>query len=501
MTLTRTLLILVAAALAAVAAPTNSPPAIPREFRAMWIATVGNIDWPSKPGLPVATQQAELVSLLDTARRLNLNAVIFQVRTSCDALYPSQFEPWSEYLSGRMGVPPRPLWDPLAFAVSEAHARGLELHAWFNPYRARYHQAISPVSADHVSRKRPDLAVEYGRFLWLDPGNPACREHTLQVVTDVVRRYDVDGIHIDDYFYPYPEKAVPNGPPSLPSIPFPDQQSWTRYQRGGGTLALADWRRENVNILVRDMNAAIHHEKPWVKFGISPFGIWRPGFPAGIKGLDQHELLYADVRKWLHEGVADYLAPQLYWTEKQEGQRFSKLLAWWASENISGRHLWPGLNASDIGKGRNTEDILWQVRRIGDDPKSDGVLLWNASTLRDNRGGLANALIRGPFSRPALIPSCPWLGGTTPAAPSLDIKLWGRGPVRLELTPAPDDSPSAIVAQSFDETGWRTEILPGSTRRLTVPRTPRGKVPAEIRITLVGRTGLEGTPAIWMPTN
>lgn len=207
------------------AAPAGPPP-VPREFRAMWIATVGNIDWPSKSGLPVARQQAELRALLDTAQRWHLNAVILQVRTSCDALYASPLEPWSEYLSGRMGVAPLPAWDPLAFAVTEAHARSLELHAWLNPFRARYSQAISPVAAQHVSRTKPDLVVQYGKFLWLDPGLAESRDHTLKVVADLVHRYDVDGIHIDDYFYPYPEKTSLGTP-----VPFPDERSWSAYQR------------------------------------------------------------------------------------------------------------------------------------------------------------------------------------------------------------------------------------------------------------------------------
>lgn len=465
----------------------------------MWIATVGNIDWPSKPGLPVATQKAELVSLLDLARRLNLNAVILQVRTSCDALYPSRLEPWSEYLSGRMGLAPTPAWDPLAFAVDEAHERGLELHAWFNPFRARYHQAISPVSNDHISRRHPDRVVSYGRFLWLDPGNPDARTHTLEVIRDVARRYDLDGVHIDDYFYPYPEKAIPGGSAALPNLPFPDSGSFGRYQRQGGNLALGDWRRENVNTLVRDIASVVHTEKPWVKFGISPFGIWRPGNPPGIKGLDQHELLYADVRKWLHEGLADYMAPQLYWPERQEAQRFSRLLAWWNTENLAHRHVWPGLNSADIGKTRTFDDLVWQVRHVAADPKTEGLLFWNASSLRENRGGLANALSRGPFSRPALVPASPWLGGTTPAAPTMEVNAGGRGPLTVQLQTAPDDRPAAVVVQSFDGASWTSRILPGTTRQFRVERGVRGRPPAQVRVKLVSRTGIEGAPSVWSP--
>ena len=225
------------------------PPAIPREFRAMWVASVGNIDWPSRPGLPIAQQQQELRALLDGARGLKLNAVILQVRTACDALYASALEPWSEYLTGRMGQAPGGGWDPLKFACAEAHARGLELHAWVNPFRARYHQAISPISADHISARHPDWVISYVRHLWLDPGNPAVRDWSLQVITDIVRRYDVDGLHMDDYFYPYPEKV------GGANAPFPDDVSYQRYRRGGGALERDDWRRDCISQFVQRVNA------------------------------------------------------------------------------------------------------------------------------------------------------------------------------------------------------------------------------------------------------
>jgi uncharacterized lipoprotein YddW (UPF0748 family) len=474
------------------AAPAGPPP-VPREFRAMWIATVGNIDWPSKPGLPVATQQAELRALLDTAQRWHLNAVILQIRTSCDALYASPLEPWSEYLSGRMGVAPSPAWDPLAFAVTEAHARGLELHAWLNPFRARYSQAISPVSAQHVSRARPDLVVQYGKFLWLDPGLAESRDQTLKVVTDVVHRYDIDGIHIDDYFYPYPDKT---GPGTL--APFPDERSWSTYQRSGGKLSRPDWRRENVNTLIRAMNTAVHREKSWVKFGISPFGIWKPGFPEGIKGLDQHEVLYADARKWIREGMADYFAPQLYWRERQTEQRFTRLLAWWASENVSHRHLWPGINTADIGKNRTAAEIVWQTDQIGPETRSSGVIHWNASALRENRDGVGTRLIQGPFAHRALVPASPWLGSQPPETPSIEVGYGGRGPITIDLN-AGKTRLSAVVVQTHGEWSWKTEILPGTTRRIPVPRTYRGTPPKEIRVLTVSSPGIESAPAVWRP--
>lgn len=218
-----------------------APPEPMREFRGAWIATVANIDWPSKPGLPVAQQKAELIALLDRAAQLHFNAIIFQVRPACDAMYASSLEPWSEYLTGTQGQAPEPFYDPLAFAIEEAHKRGLELHAWFNPYRARHLKAKSPVAPNHISQTHPEWVRKYGGQLWLDPGEPGVREHILRVVLDVVNRYDVDGVQFDDYFYPTPEKDADGH-----EIDFPDEASWKKYGEATG-LSRDDWRRENVN--------------------------------------------------------------------------------------------------------------------------------------------------------------------------------------------------------------------------------------------------------------
>src|SRR5262245_29382097 len=291
------------------------PPAVQRELRGAWIASVKNIDWPSKPGLSAAQQQTELVALLDRCAQLHLNAVFFQVRPACDALYESTLEPWSECLTGTMGRSPG--YDPLAFAVREARRRGLELHAWFNPFRARRPGATGAVARDHISKTRPSLVKSYGTSLWLDPAEREVQDHSLRVVLDVVKRYDVDGVHFDDYFYPYEEKDRQGRP-----LPFPDDSSWKRYLARGGQLARNDWRRDNVNTFVRQLQGSVRAQKTWVKFGISPFGIWRPGYPPSVKGLDAYDTLYADARRWLVEGWVDYLAPQLYWPTDAPEQSF-----------------------------------------------------------------------------------------------------------------------------------------------------------------------------------
>jgi len=241
-----------------IAAQVDAPP-VPREFRGAWVASVANIDWPSRPGLSTWEQQAELIAILNRCVALNFNAVILQVRPAADALYDSPYEPWSAYLTGVEGRAPEPYYDPLTFAVAEAHKRGLELHAWFNPYRARHPSAHGSAALSHIATLHPELVRAYGRYQWMDPGEPAVRAQTLRVMLDVVKRYDVDGIHIDDYFYPYPEL----GPDSVP-IPFPDSASYGRYVRGGGTLAVNDWRRENVNTLMRNIYRRTKAIKPWV---------------------------------------------------------------------------------------------------------------------------------------------------------------------------------------------------------------------------------------------
>ena len=327
------------------------PPSAPREFRAAWVATVANIDWPSKPGLSADQQHAEMIAILDRAQALKLNAIIFQVRPAADALYASSLEPWSEYLTGTQGRDPG--YDPLAEWVREAHRRGLELHAWFNPYRARHHAAKSPLAATHLGRTRPDIVKKYGELLWMDPGEPFAAERTLAVISDVVRRYDIDGVHLDDYFYPYPiTQPLPAGAPkTTPSeeVDFPDTPAWRRYQQAGGRLARADWRRQNVDRLVEQIHHRIHALKPWVKFGVSPFGLGRPDRrPPGIQGFSQYDKLYADVEKWVEQGWMDYLTPQLYWPASAKAQSFEVLLDYWA-KLVNGRfHLWPGLFTSAI---------------------------------------------------------------------------------------------------------------------------------------------------------
>ncbi|MFG6486544.1 glycoside hydrolase family 10 protein [Roseateles sp. BYS78W] len=380
-------------------APTTTPHAAPtpppREWRAAWVATVANIDWPSKKGLSADAQQAEIRQLCEVARRTGLNALILQVRPAADAIYESALEPWSEVLTGTQGQ--HPGYDPLAVWLAEAKLRGLELHAWINPYRARHSTAKSAPAAVHVSRTHADWVRRYGDQLWMDPGEPAAAEHTLAVVRDLLTRYAVDGIHIDDYFYPYPvQDAAKN------DVDFPDEPSWQKYAAGGGSLARADWRRYNVNGLVQRLYAVAHETRPGTRVGISPFGLPRPDLrPAGITGFSQYDKLYADVELWLREGWLDYLAPQLYWPRAQVPQAFDVLLQAWAALNPLDRPIHPGLFTSRIDATPQSwlpDEILGQIDSIRRLAPGSGHIHFSLVALAQNRKGIADALRTGPYA-------------------------------------------------------------------------------------------------------
>jgi uncharacterized lipoprotein YddW (UPF0748 family) len=367
----------------------------PREFRAVWVATVANIDWPSKPGLPAAEQKRELVALFDKCQSLNLNCVIFQVRPMCDALYESTLEPWSGFLTGTVGQSPG--YDPLALAVDLAHARKMELHVWLNPYRAWSPSQKGDAPKGHLVKDRPDIAKKYGKHSWLNPTHPDTATHTLAVVRDIVTRYDIDGVHMDDYFYPYPEQDD-----AKREIPFPDDDTWGEYRKSGGRLARDDWRRDAVNRFVKSLHEETHKIKPWVKVGISPFGIWRPGHPPTIQGFDQYGKLYADAKLWLNEGWVDYWTPQLYWVIDKPAQSYPVLLDWWAKENTKGRHLWPGNYT-----GRHSAD---EIGRQIDLTRKSGTATGNVHFSMKSLSGEKFEKLKTKYAEPALIPETPWLG-------------------------------------------------------------------------------------------
>jgi len=460
-------------------------PPVMREFRAAWIPTVGNSCWPSKPGLSTEQQKAELIALLDCAAELKLNAVIFQVRPACDALYKSSLEPWSEYLTGRQGQAPSPYYDPLEFAVAEAHKRGLELHAWFNPYRARHKNATSAPAPSHVSKQRPNLTRKYGNYLWLDPGDPAVQEYSLQVVLDVVKRYDIDAVHFDDYFYPYPEKNA-----SGRNIEFPDDGCWKEYGIKSG-LSRDDWRRRNVDEFIQRVYRSIHSEKSWVRFGLSPFGIWRPKHPPTIQGLDAYDVLYADARKWLQQGWCDYMSPQLYWAIEPPAQSFPTLLQWWEEQNTKRRNLWPGINSLKVGNDWNSAQIARQIRITRQILKPPGAIHWSESALMKS-ADLRTALNRDVYQQPALVPASSWLDAMPPSKPTASATISG-GKVMLKWSSrgAPPESPALWVVQSLQFSDWKTQILGGRTSSVHYDLKPEA-----VSVFAVDRCGNASPPVV-----
>lgn len=470
------------------ASAASLPPDPRREFRGVWITTIHNLDWPSREDLPAETQRQELLSMLDRCAELGLNAVLLQVRSECDALYPSKLEPWSPWLTGIMGQSPG--YDPLAFAIQAAHQRGLELHAWFNPFRA-VNSDHGRLCKSHVSLTHPEFTVRYGSKVWLDPAIPTVRTRALDSIREVVRDYDIDAVHLDDYFYPYPIKVDGS------YQDFNDTKSWTAYTRSGGSLSRADWRRSHINDFVSQVHRLVHKEKPSCSFGISPFGIYRPGQPAQVKtGLDSYDQLYADTRLWLREGWLDYIAPQLYWETSSKQYGFAGLYQWWNQENVRQRHVWPGIAIYRIRtEGRSAYDSLKQVnltRSGASRSGGTGHVLFSLETLMANQSKVTTLLRTKAYADVALPPASPWLGDDTQ-------KLPRPGPLTART-----DKDAVVIT-------WDAPRLQASRVRWWLPQTRSGQTwktlrplpaqasslqiigkPDQIALRAVGRTGSLG---------
>lgn len=457
-----------------------------REFRAAWVATVANINWPSKPGLSSKEQQQEAIALLDFLKTNNFNAVIFQVRPQADALYESKLEPWSYFLTGQQGKAPEPFYDPLHFWIEAAHDRGMELHAWLNPYRA-HHSTGKEVTEKSIVKTRPDLVVQLqNKMWWMDPSKEETKKHSTEVVMDLLKRYDLDGIHFDDYFYPYSEY---NG-----GKDFPDDKSWTAYRATGGNLSRGDWRRDGVNSFISNLYKEIKAEKPHVKFGISPFGIWRPGYPESIAGYDQYAELYADAKLWLNKGWIDYYTPQLYWSVNQLKQSFPVLLGWWESENLKDRHLWPGINVGLGGDEKNADETVNQIMITrGMLPESPGVVHWSIGPLLKS-SLVTKAIAEGPYAKPALVPESPWLDNEIPESPVAVPEAQGD---KLKVNWVPADGEEAFRYIVYFRYGkdWKYKIMNRKDNSVEIPLYRDGKSSspkvAAIAVTAIDRTGNE----------
>jgi uncharacterized lipoprotein YddW (UPF0748 family) len=441
--------------------PDTTPPPIVHEMRGLWVATVRNIDWPSAPTRTADQQRAELGDILDRARAAGFNAIFLQVRSAADAMYASPLEPWSASLTGTQGRDPG--YDPLAYAVAQAHARGLELHAWINPYRAGNTADSASLAPNHVFHTRRDLVRVYGGSLWLDPGEPEVQEQVIRVVKDIVQRYDVDGVHADDYFYPYPVNDA-----SGARLEFPDSAS---YARSGSTLARDDWRRANVDEFIQRLYREVHAVKPTIDVGISPFGIWRPGNPPSVAGLDAYTAIYADSRKWLQQGWVDYLAPQLYWANAAPQQSFSALLDWWISQNTLGRNLWPGMAAYRVNDGTATafsaNEIPDQIRITRARTGATGELLYNTGGTLKKNGGAVAASIAPLYANLAIAPTASWLDNAPPPAPTLSM-----AGASLSITPGAGETPRWWLVRTRRGGAWSEQLVFGDQRSIALSASP-----------------------------
>jgi uncharacterized lipoprotein YddW (UPF0748 family) len=387
------------------------------EFRGVWVATVSNIDFPSSKFLSTDAQKAEFIKLVEMNKRNGMNALVVQIRPAADAFYPSEYEPWSEFLTGKQGTPPNPYYDPLKFMITETHKRGMEFHAWMNPYRAVFNIFKSSVSPTHITKLHPDWFVTYGHTKYFDPGNKDAQKFVENVVRDVVKRYDIDAIHFDDYFYPY----------RIAGKEFPDTASFRKYGNG---MSLSDWRRSNVDSIIRQLSVAIKEENKYCKFGISPFGVWRniaddPDGSDTKAGVTNYDDLYADILLWLKNKWIDYVVPQLYWEVSQKVVGFKVLTDWWA-RHAYGRQLYIGQGIYRSLEPRsyawkNKNELPDQIRFLREYPEIQGSVYFSSATFKSNPNGWSDSLRNNYYKYPAIVPPMAWIDSLKPVPPVLSF--------------------------------------------------------------------------------
>lgn len=448
------------------------------EMRAAWIATVINLDWPNSPGNSTEDQKQQLRDLLDDLKSSGINTLIFQVRTECDALYSSAHEPWSYYLTGSQGVPPMPYYDPLEFAVEEAHNRGMEIHAWFNPYRADRDVGSYPKAASHVTNSHPDWVLRISDLKFLNPGLPEVREYITKIIGDVVSRYDVDGVHFDDYFYPYP----PNNMTANSSNNALDDSAFAADPRGFTNKN--DWRRDNINLMVQMVYDTIQAVKQHIKFGISPFGIWKNGVPPGIIGMDAYSTIYADAMAWLQDQSVDYLTPQLYWPFGG-GQDYGKLQPWWGdSVSYYERHYYPGHAFYRVSVWSNPSEMPNQIRLDRSNPDVTGSVFFRAKNFGENPRGVTDSLKNDLYRYIAILPSMDWkdiVPPNPPLNPVFERLSNGQAGIAWDLPviASDGDSASRYVVYRFNSSNIQpsdlenpANIINVEGRRFSIPGEP-----------------------------
>ena len=402
------------------------------EFRGVWIATVNNIDWPQGGMTDPEKQKTEYIRILDMHQKNGMNAMIVQVRPAADAFYPSQYEPWSEWLTGTQGQPPSPYYDPLQFMIEETHKRGMEFHAWLNPYRAVHNIAESSIAPNHITRVHPEWFLTYGDKKYFDPGNKQAQEFVVKVVQDIVKRYDVDAIHMDDYFYPY----------RIPGKEFPDAAT---YRNSGSKLSKDDWRRSNTDSIIMALGIAIKKEKKLCRFGISPFSVWRnndkdPRGSNSKAGQTNYDDLYADILLWLKKGWIDYVTPQLYRAIGDSLVAYEKMLDWW-SRNSFGKHIYIGHGIYRSGgkeaSWNNPAQLPDQIKLLRRYPNVQGSIYFSSKTFDKNPQGWNDSLQNNYYKYPALLPPMRWIDNEKPWPPIVERTITNDSIIQLTARPDP----------------------------------------------------------------
>lgn len=385
-----------------------------REFRAAWVTTFSNLDWPSKRGLSSEEQRNEFIEILNQLEKSKINAVIVQVRAAADAFYPSKLAPWSAWLSGNQGEAPSPYYDPLAFMIEECHKRNMEFHAWFNPFRAVSHTKFSSVATNHISNTNKDYFFYYGESVYFNPGINEVKNHIKEIVAEVVNNYDIDGIHFDDYFYPY----------TIDNRDIPDHETYKK-QCPDSSFTIKEWRRNNINQLVKSIGDTIKKIKPYVKFGVSPYAVWRNKTEDSLgsntfSGQTSYDNLYCDTKLWMEKGWVDYMAPQLYWSTKSKYTNYHNLIEWWNSNNIN-RHLYIGHAIYKLDKankrGYETAELIDQINISRDQSTVQGNIFFRADAFIKNHQNFISTFEEGIYKYPALIPPMEWIDSVAPSAP------------------------------------------------------------------------------------
>ncbi|MEP6700496.1 MAG: family 10 glycosylhydrolase [Bacteroidota bacterium] len=403
------------------------------EFRGVWIATVDNIDWPIHGQWDSEKQKTEFIRILNMHQRNGMNAMIVQVRPAADAFYPSQYEPWSQWLTGEQGKPPSPYYDPMQFMIEETHKRGMEFHAWLNPYRANFNIGTASIAASHITRIHPEWFLTYGDKKYFDPGNKEAQKFVVNVVRDIVKRYDVDAIHMDDYFYPY----------RIPGKEFPDEST---YKNSGSSLNKDDWRRSNTDSIIQSISIAIKQEKRLCRFGVSPFSVWRNNDKDPVRGSDSrsgqtnYDDLYADILLWLKKGWIDYVTPQIYFAIGHPKVDYAKMLDWW-SRNSFGRHVYIGHGIYKV----DSKEAGWddpnqlpnQIKLLRLYPNVQGSIYYSSRVFEKNPRGWNDSLQNSYYKYPALLPPMRWIDNEKPWPPIVDRTITNDSVIHLTAKPDP----------------------------------------------------------------